>query len=148
MGLGIKRTDLQALAQAKLDDAMLLLQHGRYSNAYYLAGYSVELALKACIAAQFAAEVIPDKSFVNSVYQHNLKALVGLAGLSSQLKGKEDADPLFAANFALAAQWQPDVRYETRDSLSAQAMVVAITTQRQVSCHGSSNIGKCWAHNS
>jgi hypothetical protein len=38
MGLGYKRTDLRAMAQAKLDDAILLLQHGRFSNAYYLAG--------------------------------------------------------------------------------------------------------------
>jgi HEPN domain-containing protein len=82
MGLGYKRTDLRAMAQAKLDDAVLLLQNGRFSNAYYLAGYAVELALKACIAAQFVADVIPDKSLVNAIYRHTLKDLVGTAGLT------------------------------------------------------------------
>jgi HEPN domain-containing protein len=63
MGSGQKRSELQTRAQAKLDDAILLLQHGRYTNAYYIAGYAVELGLKACIAAQIDAETIPDKAF-------------------------------------------------------------------------------------
>jgi hypothetical protein len=127
MGLGLKRTDLKALAQAKLDDAEILLRHDRYSNSYYLAGYVIELALKACIAAQFVAETIPDKAFVISIYQHSFKALVGAAGLTAELKQQEDADPNFAANFALVAQWSPDVRYESKDAMSAQAMLAAIT---------------------
>ena len=52
MGPGLKREDLQANAQAKLDDAVILLQQGRFSNAYYLAGYAVEILFslmdKAC----------------------------------------------------------------------------------------------------
>jgi hypothetical protein len=62
MALGLKGTNLKALAQAKLDDAILLFDNKRYSNAYYLAGYAIELALKACIAKQFVADTIPDKS--------------------------------------------------------------------------------------
>jgi hypothetical protein len=126
MGLGLRRSDLQAVAQAKIDDASLLAQNNRFSNAYYLAGYAVEIALKACIARQFTAESIPEKSFVNGIYVHNLKALVGLAGLSAEFKSKGDADPGFAANFALVAQWEPDVRYESSDSMSAQTMIAAI----------------------
>jgi len=42
-GLGPARADLQRRAQAKRDDARLLAQHGRWSNAYSLAGYAVEL---------------------------------------------------------------------------------------------------------
>ena len=126
MGLGLRRSDLQAVAQAKIDDASLLAQNNRFSNAYYLAGYAVEIALKACIAKQFTADAIPEKSFVNSIYVHNLKSLVGLAGLSADFKIKGDADPAFAANFALVAQWDPDVRYESSDPMSAQTMIAAI----------------------
>jgi hypothetical protein len=64
MPYGLKRTDLQALARAKFNDAELLFQHGRFSNAYYLAGYTIEIGLKACIAAQVSAETIPDKAFL------------------------------------------------------------------------------------
>jgi putative lipase involved disintegration of autophagic bodies len=125
-GLGYKRADLQAHAQAKLDDALLLLGNGRYSNAYYLAGYAVEIALKACIAAQFAADVIPDKGFVNSIYQHSLKNLVGAAGLSAEHRDEQDRDSNFAANWALVAQWSPDNRYDSTDAMTAQAMITAI----------------------
>lgn len=78
MGLGHSRVDPRANAQAKLDDAQLLLKHQRYSNAYYLAGYAIELGLKACIAKSVTAETIPDKSFINGIYKHQFAGLVGL----------------------------------------------------------------------
>ncbi|MDO9249509.1 MAG: hypothetical protein Q7U11_23860, partial [Phenylobacterium sp.] len=70
------------MAQTKLDDALLLLAHKRYSNAYYLAGYAIEIALKACISRQITADVIPDKAFINAIHTHQLKDLVGVAGLN------------------------------------------------------------------
>jgi hypothetical protein len=126
MGPGLKRSDLQANAQCKIDDAVLLLANHRYSNAYYLAGYAVELGLKACIAAQISAETLPDKALIQKVYQHKFKALVGLAGLAVELKEEEDRDATFSANWALASQWEPDARYEASDPTSAQLLVQAI----------------------
>jgi AbiV family abortive infection protein len=90
MGLGQKRNDLQANAQAKLDDAIILLQNGRYSNAYYLAGYAVEIGLKACIAARITAETIPDKEFIKGILNHQFTRLVGLAGLSRLQKNSKN----------------------------------------------------------
>ncbi|MCP5119377.1 MAG: HEPN domain-containing protein, partial [bacterium] len=46
----MNRTDFQNLALERLDDAKVLLDGGRYNGAYYLSGYVVECALKACIA--------------------------------------------------------------------------------------------------
>jgi len=126
MAFGLKRTDLQALAQTKIDDATHLISVGSYSNGYYLAGYSIELALKACIARQISAETIPDKAFINSVYVHNLKSLVGSAGLSAALKDAEDEDAAFAANWAIVSEWSPEVRYENIEALSAQLLSSAI----------------------
>lgn len=127
MGLSLKRSDLRANAQAKLDDALILLGQQRWSNAYYLAGYAVEMALKACIAAQFVAEAIPDKSFVNSLYCHDLKKLVTLAGLTAELNQAEDASEEFGANWALVAQWDESSRYDSKDAISAQALLQAIS---------------------
>jgi len=127
MGLGHKRADLRALAQAKIDDAIILMQNKRFSNAYYLAGYAVEMALKACIAAQFVVDTIPDKGFVDKIYSHDLRQLVKLAGLSSELAKREDADVNFAANWALVAQWTESSRYESLDSATAIATIGAIT---------------------
>ena len=111
MPYGLKRTDLRAIAQAKLDDAVLLLQHRRFSNAYYLAGYTIEIGLKACIAAQVSAETIPDKAFLNRVLKHEFSVLVGLAGLATALKEQQDKDPLFAAMWAIVSEWSPDARH-------------------------------------
>ncbi len=101
MPFGHKRSDLQLLAQAKLADAKLLLQHERFSNAYYLAGYAVEFGLKACIAKQFSTDTIPDKTFVDAIHKHELKPLVNLAGLQSELKRAEDNNANFAASWAI-----------------------------------------------
>ena len=49
----INKTELIKLAEAKARDAHLLLQNERYSNAYYLVGYAVEIGLKAIIAGEF-----------------------------------------------------------------------------------------------
>lgn len=124
-----KRRDLQRIAESKLEDALLLLKHKRFSNAYYLAGYSIEIGLKACIAKQITAEVIPDKNFVNAIYQHELGRLVGVAGLTSELKKKEQGSAAFSANWALVTRWEPEARYAATDPLSAQLMIQAVIDQ-------------------
>jgi hypothetical protein len=45
----VDRSQLRQLAADRILDAEHLLSGGRFSGAYYLAGYSVECALKACI---------------------------------------------------------------------------------------------------
>ena len=57
----MNRIDLQKLAEDRIADAAALLNAGRWSAAYYLAGYAVECALKACIAKQTQAGDFPDK---------------------------------------------------------------------------------------
>jgi hypothetical protein len=127
MGPGFKRSDLQAFAQAKIDDATLLLANRRFSNAYFLAGYAVELGLKACIAAQISAETLPDTAFIKGILSHGFPQLIGLAGLAGALKNEQDRDANFATNWAIAAQWGPDARYQAFDPMSAQLLVLAIS---------------------
>jgi HEPN domain-containing protein len=122
-----RRSDLQAIAQAKFDDAALLLTHQRYSNAYYLAGYAVEIGLKACIARQITADTIPDKTFISDIYRHALKGLIGTAGLTQALENREKQDTNFRANWALVSQWNPETRYSSIDAYSAQIFLQAIS---------------------
>lgn len=49
----ISKKDLKILSEVRLEEEQSLLANRYYSGAYYLAGYSVELALKACIAKLF-----------------------------------------------------------------------------------------------
>lgn len=122
----MSRTDLQKLSQVKFDDAKLLLENGRYCNAYYLAGYAVELGLKACVAKQIRQEEIPDQRLIKGVLTHNFANLIGLAGLTSELKGAQDAENKFQAFWGIAAEWSPDARYEINDAMSAQLLLTAI----------------------
>ncbi|HJW40900.1 MAG TPA: hypothetical protein VJ476_06700 [Rhizomicrobium sp.] len=126
MGLGLKRSDLQAVAQCKLDDAATLLQHNRYSNAYYLAGYAVEIGLKACIARQMTAETIPDKALIKKILNHDFSTLIGLAGLAQPLKDHQDGDATFATYWGIVGEWEPDIRYEPVEQMSAQLLVQAV----------------------
>lgn len=47
---GMDRTQLQQLAELRLRDADALLAARQWAAAYYLLGYCIECALKACVA--------------------------------------------------------------------------------------------------
>jgi HEPN domain-containing protein len=129
-GSGYRRDDLQKLAEAKLLDASLLADNERYSNAYYLAGYAVELGLKACIARQFRAETIPDPKLVQRLYTHRLTELIGLAGLTAALNEELAADRIFAANWSTATEWTENSRYEMIDVYSCRLMIEAVQDEK------------------
>jgi hypothetical protein len=46
----MNRNDLQNLSRLREKEAKVLLDNGCFAGAYYLLGYAVECALKACIA--------------------------------------------------------------------------------------------------
>jgi HEPN domain-containing protein len=127
---GYKFDDLKSISECKLADAVFLLNHGRWSNSYYLAGYCVEIALKACVAKQIVGQVVPLRSIVDGFHSHDFRRLAGLAGLMASLKHKESEDNAFASYWALAQQWEPSSRYESTDKLSAQYMIHALTEQK------------------
>lgn len=127
MGTGLRRTDLQALALADQSDAELLLKQKRFSNAYHIAGYAVEIGLKACIAKQVAPATIPDKDLMKNFFVHDFVQLVGLAGLKEELAAELKEISNFAANWALVGEWSPESRYQAWDPTSAQYMVSAIS---------------------
>ena len=111
---------LQRLARAKLADAELLLSGQRYADAYYLAGYAVELGLKAVVARSFQASVIPDKKFVADIYTHEIKRLLTLSNLQSDLERDMAGSSDLAANWSKVLQWSEASRYlETGDALAA-----------------------------
>lgn len=59
----------------RLKKVEVLLNNRQYSGAYYLSGYVVECALKACIARQTRKFDFPDKKTVVGSYTHDLKQL-------------------------------------------------------------------------
>ncbi len=129
MGSEVAKSELEVLAQEKLDDAAARLAGNRWSSGYYLAGYSVELALKACIAKVFRADTIPDKDLVNATYSHNFRSLVGTAGLNADLRSREQTDANFAANWGVVNSWSPNARYMRATQQQAEELFRAISDQ-------------------
>jgi HEPN domain-containing protein len=122
----LTRTSLQRLAQVRLDDALLLLQSNRPSSAYYLAGYAVELGLKACISRQVRSDTIPDKGFVNAIYTHSPERLLSLAGLKPQFDADARADSQLAGYWAIVNNWNEESRYEPWDPIAAASLLEAV----------------------
>jgi len=65
-----KCLDLYRLTAARLEDARILLHQNRAQAAYYLAGYAVECALKACIARKTALHEFPDMHHARKSCNH------------------------------------------------------------------------------
>ena len=122
----IAKADLEKLAQVRLDDAVLLFQNGRHSSAYYLAGYAIELSLKACIAQSFQPNIIPDKAFVNAIYTHSLNDLLKTAGLFPEFQNAQQADAQLAAAWGIVSNWTEASRYEMWDPITAATLLTAI----------------------
>jgi|SRR5215471_11630024 len=122
----LTKVDLEALATTRLEDAILLLRAGRSSSAYYLAGYAVELALKACVAKTFQPNAIPDKAFVNEIYTHSLEKLLSMAGLLQLFSADSRTDPQLGAAWGIASKWTESSRYLLWDSISASSLISAI----------------------
>jgi len=125
------RTDLQLLAEERLSDAQVLLANGRFGAAYYLAGYAIECALKACIAKLTKAEDFPIKNSTNTVYIHDLKKLAGAAGVEVAIAQLAKNDQAFETNWALVTLWSEESRYDRYvDQQLAKFMVGAVSDPR------------------
>ena len=122
----ITKADLETLSEARLIDARELFKAGRYSAAYYLSGYAIELGIKACIAALFQADAIPDKGLVNAVYSHKLDELLGIAGIKEHLKADSKNNPALSAAWGIASKWSEASRYEMWDQFAADSMLNAV----------------------
>jgi HEPN domain-containing protein len=127
------RAEFQELAGVRLEEAKSLLDLGKWGGAYYLAGYAVELALKACIIKTLmATDAFPDKKFSENCYTHTIEKLVGLAKLVDARKTAMDADPDLQTNWAEARDWSEEKRYHRIDKAEAEAIYTAIAD----SAHG------------
>jgi AbiV family abortive infection protein len=125
----MNKIDLQILAEDRLTDAQVLLANGRFGAAYYLAGYAIECALKACIAKLTKAEDFPIKNSTNKVYIHDLKKLAGTAGVEAGIAQLAKNDKTFERNWAFVTEWwSEESRYDRYvDQPRAKSMLDAVS---------------------
>jgi HEPN domain-containing protein len=122
----IGKSRLIELSQDKLQDAKWLLAAGRSNNAYYLAGYAVELMLKAILSGRFRDNTLPDRALINQVYIHGLAKLTKLALLDVALKEREESDADFRARWEIVLEWTEESRYGDYSGDAAEALIEAI----------------------
>ncbi|WP_322517719.1 hypothetical protein SR870_09490 [Rhodopseudomonas palustris] len=122
----ISKARLVALSDAKLHDAKLLLDAGSSGNAYYLAGYAIELTLKAILSSQFNADTLPDRVLVRDVFTHDLIKLVKLCRLEDELKSRRQLNAEFEGYWQIVAGWDEASRYGDIGSDDASNLVRAI----------------------
>lgn len=122
------RAEFQQLAEDRLAEAKALLDLGRWDGAYYLAGYAVELALKACIIKRLmATDGFPDKDLSKNSYTHVVRTLAETAGIYDSLKTAMDADPNLELNWNLVREWSEQKRYHRIGKDEAESLFAAIT---------------------
>lgn len=121
------RGDFQKLAILRLEEAEVLLDGGKPDGAYYLAGYAVECALKACIAKRTRRFEFPvEPGVVRDYYTHNLESLLKSARLR-ELRDAEGRDNSRFLNFWVTVRdWSEASRYERWTRASAKALVQAV----------------------
>jgi hypothetical protein len=122
------RSDLQQLADLRIAEAsaLLSLTPPCPSGAYYLAGYAVECALKACIAKGVNQHDFPDKELAIASYTHEVEKLLKVAELKRELENYADANPLFKLQWGVVKDWTEASRYRQHSVAAAQKLVDAV----------------------
>lgn len=127
----MNRSDLQGISRLRVKEARLLLNNSYFSGAYYLLGYAIECALKACIAKQIKRYDFPDRKLVSDSYTHNLETLLSISGLKVELQREIRSNPTLEVNWAIVKDWQVESRYSTSISeTQARDFYSAVTARR------------------
>lgn len=117
--------EIRKLAAQRLTEAQILFQNSMCEGAYYLAGYSVELTLKAKICERLGIPNLFDESDKDAnnikgigdirkpLKTHNLFTLLIFCGLKVKFDNEKASNKdLALANSLLFNAWDENVRYK------------------------------------
>jgi hypothetical protein len=122
----MNRTELQALADLRLSEAKALFAAGCPDGSYYLAGYAIECALKACIAKRTREYDFPDKKLAVDSHSHDIVKLLQLADLKLELETAAQSSPALVASLDTIKDWSEATRYERHSTPEASDLIQAI----------------------
>jgi HEPN domain-containing protein len=108
----MNRNAFQQISRIRTREARALLDAGYYPGAYYLIGYAVECALKACVSKQVKRYDFPDKKLANEAFTHDLEKLVRVAGLAPDFERERRTNLDLELNWAVVKDWSESIRYE------------------------------------
>ena len=138
----MNRSDLQALAETRLNEARVLLDAGFPEGAYYLAGYAVECALKACIARRTREHDFPERD-AQKYYKHDLQELLTHALLKPELEMAVRLEPRLKEGWNLLKNWSEEARYERgRTVQEARDLIAAVEDSGEAFSYGCNSAGE------
>lgn len=122
----MNRADFQQLSELRLKEAKALLDAGFPEGAYYLAGYAIECALKACIAKRTQAQQFPERD-AHKYYKHDIGELLAHSKLKQELEISMLADFRLKESWTILKNWSEETRYEgTKTIKEARDLIEAI----------------------
>lgn len=128
------RMELKELAKTRLQEANLLYNRGLYDGSCYLAGYVLEMALKARICKVLDVADYPDTGEISRSFKtHNLIVLLRLAGLQRRLDTAIATNPNLLQSWSLIVEWTEEFRYSPIGSSSqvrARAILSAVDDKK------------------
>lgn len=122
----MNRRDFQKLSTLRLREAGVLLRAELFDGAYYLTGYAIECALKACIARRTKAHDFPDRAFATACHTHKLDELLRHAGLEAALRQRKELEVYWES----VKKWSEAARYEHGKSKVEAEVLYAAATKR------------------
>ena len=112
----ITKSELRKRAKAKLSDAEVLYKNRRYDGAVYIAGYALELSLKARTCRTLNWNEFPETNGefkrYNSFKTHNLDILLSLSGVEEKIKLN------YFMDWNNINEWNPEQRYAEIGNIS------------------------------
>jgi hypothetical protein len=109
----------------------LLFAAGAFEGAYYLAGYAVECALKACVAKQTREFDFPDKRLAERSYTHDLVQLLRISGVEANFAESIRANEALATSWDIVKDWSESSRYRWDvTEKSAEDIVAAVGNEK------------------
>ncbi|MDD2723494.1 MAG: hypothetical protein PHH59_05640 [Methylovulum sp.] len=134
--------EIKQLADVRLEEAEILCVAGKYDGAFYLAGYSVELMLKAKICENFGIDALFDESLQtpygiravrDSVKKHDIRVLFIYSGLLAKFqKAKAYKQKLMTAYSYLIKASGKDTKEDTLWSEQVRYLPIGSKKQQEV----------------
>jgi hypothetical protein len=109
------QSEIKKLAKQKLEAAKCLLENEHYDDAFYLAGYSVELYLKAMICKTLGVDSFFSFDKISKEHYrpfkiHDYEVLLVFSGIYSAFQTAM-SEPEFAKTWDVVEKWNENWRY-------------------------------------
>lgn len=124
----MNRAELRQLSTQRIEEAQALLTAKHWPGAYYLTGYALECALKACVLAyvERTGIIFEDKKYAEKCWTHDIEELVRLAFLTVERDKAAGTNPILGQNWLTAKDWSEVSRYRNSTQLQAEELFSAL----------------------